>query len=324
MMKVIFDKMEAVIKDIAAAEGYSYVFEQQNAGLMVAPPSANMTQELVRRYNAKYGKSGAAPAKKAERQEGRTGIRREVGGPVHFSLAELAERVGGRVEGDGSIRIERVMPLEDAGPGDISFFANRRVRRRVRRHPGGGGDRRGRRGGGAGTHRPARGERLPGLRPDLDPVPPAARAGARDRRRGRSIAPGARVDPSAEVQDFAYVGPGRLGGGAHHPLPGRRRRGRGAHRRRLHPLPERGGAGALHRRQPLHPRSPGRWWAATASASRSTWRATAPVRATTRCPQSGIAELEDDVELGRQHLRRPRAPWADRDPQGRQDRRPGR
>jgi outer membrane protein len=66
MMKVIFDKMEAVIKDIAAAEGYAYVFEQQNAGLMVAPPSANMTQELVRRYNAKYGKAGAAPAKKPD------------------------------------------------------------------------------------------------------------------------------------------------------------------------------------------------------------------------------------------------------------------
>jgi len=63
MMKVLFDKMEVVIKDIAAAEGYNYVFEQQNAGLMVAPPAANMTQELVRRYNAKY-KAGA-PAKKA-------------------------------------------------------------------------------------------------------------------------------------------------------------------------------------------------------------------------------------------------------------------
>jgi outer membrane protein len=63
MMKVIFDKMEAVIKDIATAEGYGYVFEQQNAGLMVAPPQTNMTQELVRRYNVKY-KAGA-PAKKA-------------------------------------------------------------------------------------------------------------------------------------------------------------------------------------------------------------------------------------------------------------------
>jgi len=65
MMKVIFDKMEAVIKDIAAAEGYGYVFEQQNAGLMVAPPAGNMTNELIRRYNAKYGKSGA-PAKKPD------------------------------------------------------------------------------------------------------------------------------------------------------------------------------------------------------------------------------------------------------------------
>ncbi len=45
---------------------------------------------------------------------------------MHFSLAELANRVGGRVEGDGSIRIERVMPLEEAGPSDISFFSNRR------------------------------------------------------------------------------------------------------------------------------------------------------------------------------------------------------
>ena len=66
MMKVIFDKMESVIRDIATAEGYAYVFEQQNAGLMVAPPLANMTQELVRRYNAKYGKTGAAPAKKTD------------------------------------------------------------------------------------------------------------------------------------------------------------------------------------------------------------------------------------------------------------------
>jgi outer membrane protein len=63
MMKVIFDKMEVVIKDIAAAEGYTYVFEQQNAGLIVAPPQANMTAELVRRYNAKY-KGTAAPAAK--------------------------------------------------------------------------------------------------------------------------------------------------------------------------------------------------------------------------------------------------------------------
>jgi outer membrane protein len=66
MMKIIFDKMEVVIKDIAAVEGYAYVFEQQNAGLIVAPPAADMTNELVRKYNAKYKGAGApAPAKKA-------------------------------------------------------------------------------------------------------------------------------------------------------------------------------------------------------------------------------------------------------------------
>ncbi|HEY6106258.1 MAG TPA: UDP-3-O-(3-hydroxymyristoyl)glucosamine N-acyltransferase [Anaeromyxobacteraceae bacterium] len=46
-----------------------------------------------------------------------------------FTLAELAARVGGEVEGDGSLRIERVRGIEEAGPGDLSFFANRKYRR---------------------------------------------------------------------------------------------------------------------------------------------------------------------------------------------------
>jgi UDP-3-O-[3-hydroxymyristoyl] glucosamine N-acyltransferase len=48
---------------------------------------------------------------------------------VTFSLRELAERVGGAVEGDGALVIARVMPLEEAGPSDLSFFANKRYRR---------------------------------------------------------------------------------------------------------------------------------------------------------------------------------------------------
>jgi outer membrane protein len=64
MMKVIFDKMESVIREIAQAEGYAYVFEQQNAGLIVAPPAANMTNELIRKYNVKFKGGGAAAAKK--------------------------------------------------------------------------------------------------------------------------------------------------------------------------------------------------------------------------------------------------------------------
>ncbi|HYG67229.1 MAG TPA: UDP-3-O-(3-hydroxymyristoyl)glucosamine N-acyltransferase, partial [Anaeromyxobacteraceae bacterium] len=44
-------------------------------------------------------------------------------------LAELAARVGGTVDGDGTIRIDGIAPLEDAGPGQISFFSNRKYRK---------------------------------------------------------------------------------------------------------------------------------------------------------------------------------------------------
>jgi len=44
------------------------------------------------------------------------------------SLAELAALVGGEVSGDGSIPITGVAPLEEAGPGQLSFFANKKYR----------------------------------------------------------------------------------------------------------------------------------------------------------------------------------------------------
>jgi UDP-3-O-[3-hydroxymyristoyl] glucosamine N-acyltransferase len=46
-----------------------------------------------------------------------------------FTLAELAARVGGEVQGDGALRIDGVAPLEDAGPSHVSFFANPRYRK---------------------------------------------------------------------------------------------------------------------------------------------------------------------------------------------------
>jgi UDP-3-O-[3-hydroxymyristoyl] glucosamine N-acyltransferase len=46
-----------------------------------------------------------------------------------FTLAELAARVGGEVQGDGSIRLEGVAPLEDAAPSQLSFFSNKKYRR---------------------------------------------------------------------------------------------------------------------------------------------------------------------------------------------------
>ena len=47
------------------------------------------------------------------------------------SLADLAELVGGRVTGDADVIIGRVSPIEEAGPGDITFFAHPRYRRHL-------------------------------------------------------------------------------------------------------------------------------------------------------------------------------------------------
>ena len=41
-----------------------------------------------------------------------------------MKLSELAARLECTVEGDGEIDIRRVAAIEDAGPGDLTFFAN--------------------------------------------------------------------------------------------------------------------------------------------------------------------------------------------------------
>ena len=45
------------------------------------------------------------------------------------TLAELAQFVGARVIGDGRLVIDKVAPIDEAGPGDISFLSNARYQR---------------------------------------------------------------------------------------------------------------------------------------------------------------------------------------------------
>ena len=49
-----------------------------------------------------------------------------------MKLQEIASRLECRLEGDGGIEIRRIAPLEDAGPGDLTFFANPKYAPRVR------------------------------------------------------------------------------------------------------------------------------------------------------------------------------------------------
>jgi UDP-3-O-[3-hydroxymyristoyl] glucosamine N-acyltransferase len=48
---------------------------------------------------------------------------------VGKSLAELADHVGGKVVGDGSVIVHKVAALDQAGPGEISFLTNPRYQR---------------------------------------------------------------------------------------------------------------------------------------------------------------------------------------------------
>jgi len=47
---------------------------------------------------------------------------------IRKTLSELADHVGGRVIGDGSVLLGKVAALDQAGPGDISFLTNQRYR----------------------------------------------------------------------------------------------------------------------------------------------------------------------------------------------------
>jgi len=50
-----------------------------------------------------------------------------------MNLKDLAERLGCRLEGDGTLDVQRVAGLEHAGPGDVTFFANPKYAGALRR-----------------------------------------------------------------------------------------------------------------------------------------------------------------------------------------------
>jgi outer membrane protein len=61
----IFDKMVGMVREQAEAEGFTMVFDRNT--VLYAPPSLDITNELVRKYNARYGAGkGAAAPKKAD------------------------------------------------------------------------------------------------------------------------------------------------------------------------------------------------------------------------------------------------------------------
>ena len=61
----IFERMQRIIAKIAATENLTLVFDRQQAGLVFAKPHLDLTNEVIRRYNAGEGRDGGGGAKPA-------------------------------------------------------------------------------------------------------------------------------------------------------------------------------------------------------------------------------------------------------------------
>lgn len=132
------------------------------------------------------------------------------------TLGEIARRVNGRVIGDGGARISGFSTLEDARPGDITFYNNPRYREQLRRTRASAVVLADERSDDTRLDRIAvRGDPRGCTRELIDifyPEPGGAPAGVRPT---ASVDGTADVAPGAFVGDFARVGPGaRVGEGA--------------------------------------------------------------------------------------------------------------
>ena len=110
---------------------------------VVAPAPRARARAARARARSARGRVGAAAAASGEILRANLGEDRVIfsmrcercraKGPRNSSDYELAERLGCRLEGDGALEIRRVAGLEQAGEGDLSFFANPRYAPALRR-----------------------------------------------------------------------------------------------------------------------------------------------------------------------------------------------
>jgi outer membrane protein len=56
----IFERMQRIIGKIATTESFTMIFDRTQAGLVFAKPHLDLTNDVIRRYNAGEGKEGAA------------------------------------------------------------------------------------------------------------------------------------------------------------------------------------------------------------------------------------------------------------------------
>src|SRR5438270_11979098 len=60
-LKKIFEKMDPIIAGFAQRDGLTMMFEKTDSGLVYAPASLDITNELVRMYNDQNKAAGGTP-----------------------------------------------------------------------------------------------------------------------------------------------------------------------------------------------------------------------------------------------------------------------
>ncbi|MEW6431153.1 MAG: OmpH family outer membrane protein [Myxococcota bacterium] len=68
-LATIFPKFEQLLGQIAQREGLTMVFDRSSSGLAWAPPSLDLTNELIRMYNAQYKSSAPAGGEKSDKKK---------------------------------------------------------------------------------------------------------------------------------------------------------------------------------------------------------------------------------------------------------------
>lgn len=68
-LATIFPKLEQLLGQIAQREGLTMVFDRSSSGLAWAPQSLDLTNELIRMYNAQYKAAGGAKKPDAKKDE---------------------------------------------------------------------------------------------------------------------------------------------------------------------------------------------------------------------------------------------------------------
>jgi outer membrane protein len=72
----ILAKMQPIISGIAQRDGFTMVFEKNDSGLVYAPPSLDLTNELIRLFNEKSKAAATAGSKKSDPASGTAGSKK--------------------------------------------------------------------------------------------------------------------------------------------------------------------------------------------------------------------------------------------------------